>query len=176
MPAQSCYSCGTISWSKEDIGSFEVRSLNQLKYGKHMKSQSSQREWSAKTSKMSRVNLQIFTITLERILHFANFQACHAYRYVENRNITRIHKQNEIRGYSKWLSGFQQLVIHNTLQIAVYEFFYLIEQHSKFLLHTLQVLYMCTLCDSTNINTIINNHRWHATNSLDRNRLSCWCL
>ena len=34
-------------------------------------------------------------------------------------------------------------------------FFYLIKQHSKFLLHTLQVLYMCTLCDSTNINTII---------------------
>jgi hypothetical protein len=34
-------------------------------------------------------------------------------------------------------------------------FFYLIEQHSKFLLHTLQVLYMCTPCDSTNINTII---------------------
>jgi len=28
------------------------------------------------------------------------------------------------------------------------------EQHSKFLLHTLQVLYMCTLCDSTNINSI----------------------
>jgi len=34
-------------------------------------------------------------------------------------------------------------------------FFYLIEQHSKFLLHTLQVLYMWNLCDSTNINTII---------------------
>ena len=34
-------------------------------------------------------------------------------------------------------------------------FFYLIEYLSKFLLHTLQVLYMCTLCDSTNINTII---------------------
>ena len=34
-------------------------------------------------------------------------------------------------------------------------FFYLIEQHSKFLLHTLHVLYMCTLCDSANINTII---------------------
>jgi len=29
------------------------------------------------------------------------------------------------------------------------------EQHSKFLLHTLQVLYMWTLCDSTNINTKI---------------------
>jgi len=33
--------------------------------------------------------------------------------------------------------------------------FYLIEEHSKFLLHILQLLYMCTLCDSTNINTII---------------------
>jgi len=29
--------------------------------------------------------------------------------------------------------------------------FYLIEQHSKSLLHTLQVLYMCTLCDSTGL-------------------------
>jgi len=35
---------------------------------------------------------------------------------------------------------------------------YLIEQDSKFLLHTLQVLYICTLCDSTNINRIIDNH------------------
>jgi len=51
--------------------------------------------------------------------------------------------------------GVLTTAIHNTLQIAVYVFFYLIEQHSKFLLHTLQVLYMCTLCDSTNINTII---------------------
>jgi len=48
--------------------------------------------------------------------------------------------------------GILTLVIHNTLEIFI--FFYLIEQHSKFLLHTLQVLYMCTLCDSTNINTI----------------------
>ena len=30
-------------------------------------------------------------------------------------------------------------------------FFYLIEQHSKFLLHILQVLYMCILCDSTGL-------------------------
>jgi len=34
-------------------------------------------------------------------------------------------------------------------------FFYSIEQHSTFLLHTLQVFYMCTLCDSANINTIM---------------------
>jgi len=37
----------------------------------------------------------------------------------------------------------------------MYFFFNLIEQHSKFWLHTLQVPYICTLCDSTNINTII---------------------
>ena len=43
----------------------------------------------------------------------------------------------------------------NTLAIGVYVFVYLIEQHSKVLLHTVQGLYMCTLCDSTNINTII---------------------
>ena len=35
-------------------------------------------------------------------------------------------------------------------------FFYSIEQHSQFLLQTLQVLYMWTLCDSTNINPIIH--------------------
>ena len=34
-------------------------------------------------------------------------------------------------------------------------FFYLTEQHSKFLLHTLQVLYMCTICDSTGLFEII---------------------
>jgi len=50
--------------------------------------------------------------------------------------------------------GFNNFVIHNTLEIFLF-IFYVIEQHSKFLLHTLQVLYMCTLCDSTNINTII---------------------
>jgi len=43
----------------------------------------------------------------------------------------------------------------HSLEIAVYVIFYLIEQHSKFLWHTVQVLYMCTLCDSTNINTKI---------------------
>ena len=51
-------------------------------------------------------------------------------------------------------------------------FFYLIEQHSKFLWHTLQALYMCTLCDSTNINTKIRVRSklfvasQHATSSL----------
>jgi len=61
--------------------------------------------------------------------------------------------KTNIQGYSKWLSGFYQPVIHNTLQIAVYiyKFFYLIEQHCKFYLHTLQVLYMCNLCDSTGL-------------------------
>jgi len=56
-----------------------------------------------------------------------------------------------LQGYSKWLSGFEQLVIHNILVRGVYVLFYLIEQHSKFLLHILQVLYMCTICDSTGL-------------------------
>ena len=43
---------------------------------------------------------------------------------------------------------------YNLRQEYMY-FFYLLEQHSKFLLHTLQVLCMCTLCDSTETNTII---------------------
>jgi hypothetical protein len=60
--------------------------------------------------------------------------------------------------------GFNNLsyTIHLSRSICIFYLFYnliyflyLIEQHSKFLLHTLQVLYMCTLCDSTNINTII---------------------
>ena len=41
------------------------------------------------------------------------------------------------------------------IERGVHVFFYLIEQHANFWLHTLQVLYMCILCDSTNINTII---------------------
>ena len=51
--------------------------------------------------------------------------------------------------------GFDNLSYTVHLRQEYMYFFYLIEQHSKFLLHTLQVLYMCTLCDSTNINTII---------------------
>ena len=43
--------------------------------------------------------------------------------------------------------------------------FYVIEKHSKFSLDTLQVLYICTLCDSTNINTIIYfvPYLWHVS-------------
>jgi len=43
-----------------------------------------------------------------------------------------------------------------TSDSSICVFFNLTEHHSTFLLHTLQVLYMCTLCDSTNINTIID--------------------
>ena len=41
--------------------------------------------------------------------------------------------------------------MHYTLEIGVYVFSYLTEQRSKFWLHTLQVLYMCILCDSTGL-------------------------
>jgi len=30
--------------------------------------------------------------------------------------------------------------------------------------------------EGTNQNCHWNRHRWHATNSLERTRLSCWCL
>jgi len=30
--------------------------------------------------------------------------------------------------------------------------------------------------ERTNQNRYWNHHRWHATNSLERTRLSCWCL
>ena len=46
-------------------------------------------------------------------------------------------------------------------------FFNLIEQHSKFLLHTVQVLYMCTLCDSTAIETITADMLQTVWNELD---------
>ena len=38
-------------------------------------------------------------------------------------------------------------------------FFYLIEQHSKFLLHTLKVLFMCILCDSI----VTDQHSWNVS-------------
>jgi len=51
--------------------------------------------------------------------------------------------------------GFYNLsyTVHSRLECMY--FFYLIEQRSKFLLRTLQVLYICTICDAANINTII---------------------
>jgi len=42
-----------------------------------------------------------------------------------------------------------------TWDSSICVFFYLIERYSKIFLHTLQVLYMCIICNSTNINTII---------------------
>jgi hypothetical protein len=48
----------------------------------------------------------------------------------------------KVQGYSKWLSGFQQLVIHNTLEIGVYVFLYLIEQHTKFVTYLAGALYV----------------------------------
>jgi len=44
-----------------------------------------------------------------------------------------------------------------------------------FVTYVIGALYV-TLCESTNQNRLWNHHRWHATNSLERNRLSCWCL
>jgi len=80
------------------------------------------------------------------------------------------HMSWNYRVIKNYCRGFNNLsyTIHLRYSICV---FYLTEQHSKFLLHILQVLYMCTLCDSTNINTIIDNYRWRATHSLERTEL-----
>ena len=40
---------------------------------------------------------------------------------------------------------WNELDYHVDVEIGVYVFFYLIEQHCKFLLHTLQVLYKCSI-------------------------------
>jgi len=51
---------------------------------------------------------------------------------------------------------FKIIVIHNTLEIAVYVFFFLFNKTTLQVFVTyLKVLYIYTLCDSTNINTII---------------------
>ena len=47
--------------------------------------------------------------------------------------------------------GFNNLSYTIHLTVECMYFFYLIEQHSNFLLHTLQVLYMCTVFDSTGL-------------------------
>jgi len=48
--------------------------------------------------------------------------------------------------------------------------FYLIEEHSKFLLHTLQVFYTCILCDSTGLFEMIVGvlTTCHTQHTLDR--------
>jgi len=51
--------------------------------------------------------------------------------------------------FEKIVGGLTICHMQYTWDRSTCVFFYLIEQHSKFLLHTLQVLYMCTICDST---------------------------
>ena len=60
-----------------------------------------------------------------------------------------------MKRYLKLVSGFEHFVTHNTHHKAEYVFFYLIDQHSTFLLGNLQLLYMRTVCDSTGLLEII---------------------
>ena len=66
-----------------------------------------------------------------------------------------------VAGYKQYTGFFKMIVGVLTTCHTQYTWdmstrlFYLIEQHSEFLLHTLQVLYIRTFCVSTNINTII---------------------
>ena len=140
----------------------------------------------------------------------------------------RTHKavlQWNVQGYSKWLSEFQQLVIHNTLGIEVYSCTDRSRKSQSFLVwcavcssyaflcleHSLLRWWSDAAClatsfsrynpmwflsmglhqgsglcsyssrkypgtEGTNQNCYWNHHRWHATNSLEWTRLSCWCL
>ena len=64
-------------------------------------------------------------------------------------------KSEEYRVIRNNCQGFNNLSKRNTPEIGVFVFCYIIEQHPTCLLHTSQMLYMSTLCDSTNINMII---------------------
>ena len=79
-----------------------------------------------------------------------------------------------IQGYSKWLSGYNcpAAIPHQIRETTtIWQF------HSKV---------VCTVSrdrvrvypgtEGKNQNRHWNHHRWHATNSLERTRLSCWCL
>ena len=57
----------------------------------------------------------------------------------------------DVQDYSKWLSGVLTTCHTQYTSDSSICSFYLMEQHSQFLLHTLQVLYMCTVCDSTGL-------------------------
>jgi len=80
------------------------------------------------------------------------------------------HTHTHIQGYSKWLSGFKQLVIHNKLGIAVCS----CTDRSRGSCSSSSRKYPRT--EGTNQNRHWNHHRWDAKNSLERTLLSCWCL
>jgi len=79
-----------------------------------------------------------------------------------------------VQGYSEWLSGYNcpAVIPHQIRETTtIWQF------HSKV---------VCTVSrdrvrvypgiGGTNQNRHWNHHRWHATDSLERTRLSCWCL
>jgi len=106
-----------------------------------------------------------------------------AYRFWDLNIDTRLHTLHKqpynMQGYSKWLSGFYQLVIHNTLDIGVCSCTDGSRNSQSFLL-------WCAVCSTYAFLRLersllrwgrtANHHRWHATNSLERTQLSCWCL
>ena len=82
----------------------------------------------------------------------------HLYKMKNCKIYVRSHKytSNIYRGLFDMIVGsLTTCHIQYTWGRSICVFFYLTEQHSTFLLHTLQVLYIYTLCDSTNTNTII---------------------
>ena len=75
-----------------------------------------------------------------------------------------------VQGYSKWLS--ESYTIHTRCN-PVWFLSMELRQGSD-LCSSSSCNYPGT--EGTNQNRHSNHHRWHATNSLERTRLSCWCL
>jgi len=78
------------------------------------------------------------------------------------------------QSYSKWLSGYNYpaAIPHQIRETTtIWQF------HSKVVCKVSR--YRVRLfpgIEGTNQNRHWSHHRWHATNSLERTRLSCWCL
>ena len=95
--------------------------------------------------------------------------------FYELQTIYYSNENTNIQGYSKWLSGFLQLVTHNTLEIAVYVFFLFNRTTLQvFVTYLTGALYVHPLWFYKHKHN--NHHCWHATNSFERTRLSCWWL
>jgi len=78
----------------------------------------------------------------EHVARMSEKQMCKGFWLEELKERFDLEKLFANTGLFEMIVGVLTIVIHNTLEIGVYVFFYLIEQHSKFLLLTLQVLYM----------------------------------
>ena len=88
--------------------------------------------------------------------------------------ISQNYSVKTVQGYSKWLSVYK---CRATIPHQIREATTIWQFHLKVVCSVSRYrvgVYPGT--EGTNQNCHWNHHRWHATNSLERTRLSCWCL